>query len=142
MLLSTMTETTWNGPHIAVESCPQEDRTRRITAVLGRTKDGFPRVDEDTLTRYYAYLSAHLSWPFMAYYPMSKNPEAKAEFRCTAVELLDPSKDIYDEFDGIFCKVRKGKFEVNLPLIELELPEDSPNSQFIEDYWYWFWNWR
>ena len=47
-----------------------------------------------------------------------------------------------DEFDGIFCKTRKGKYEVNLPLTELNVPDDSPNFQFIEDYWYWFWNWR
>ena len=58
------------------------------------------------------------------------------------VELLDPTKDICDEFDGIFCKTRKGKYETNLPLIELEVPDDSPNFQLIEDYWYWFWNWR
>jgi hypothetical protein len=36
----------------------------------------------------------------------------------------------------------RGKYEVNLPLTELEIPDDSPNFQFIEDYWYWFWNWR
>ena len=64
------------------------------------------------------------------------------QHRCTVVELLDPVNDICDEFDGIFCKTRKGKYEVNLPLTELEISEDSPNFQFIEDYWYWFWNWR
>ncbi len=58
------------------------------------------------------------------------------------VELLDPAKDICDEFDGIFCKTGKGKCEINLPLIELESPDDNPNFQFIEDYGHWFWNWR
>jgi hypothetical protein len=58
------------------------------------------------------------------------------------IELLNPTQHLGDEFDGIFCKTRKGDFEINLPLIELELPDDSPNSQLIEDYWYWFWNWR
>jgi hypothetical protein len=29
-----------------------------------------------------------------------------------------------------------------VPLIELEIPGDSPNFQLIEDYWHWFWNWR
>ena len=43
------------------------------------------------------------------------------------MELLDPAKDICDEFDGILCKVRKGKYEINLPLTELEVPQDSPN---------------
>ena len=49
---------------------------------------------------------------------------------------------ICDEFGGIFCKTRKGDCDINLPLIELEIPQNSPNFQFIEDYWYWFWNWR
>jgi len=30
---------------------------------------------------------------------------------------------------------------LNLPLIELEISQYSPNFQYIEDYWYWFWNW-
>jgi hypothetical protein len=38
---------------------------------------------------------------------------------------------------GIFCKTRKAKYEINFPLIELEIPQDSPNLQFIEDYWFW-----
>jgi hypothetical protein len=56
------------------------------------------------------------------------------------LELLDPAKHLGDGFDGIFSKTRKGKYEINLPLIELEVPDDGPNCEFIEDYW--FWNWR
>ena len=113
-------------------------RIRRIAAVLGRSPDGLPRVDGRTLTQYYQHLAANLSWPFTAHYPLPTTPEEQVEFRCAAVELLDPAKDIYDDFDGIFCKTRKGKYEVNLPLGELIVPEDSPNFQLIEDYWYWF----
>ena len=51
-------------------------------------------------------------------------------------------QDNDDDSDGIFCKTRKGQYEINLPLIELEIPQDSPNFQLIEDYWSWFWNWR
>ena len=50
------------------------------------------------------------------------------------------AKDICDEFDGIFCKTIKGKYEINLPLTELDVPADSPNFQFIKDYR--LWNWR
>ena len=57
-------------------------------------------------------------------------------------ELLDPEKHLGDGFDGIFAKTSKGKYKINLPLIELEVPDDTPNCQFIEDYWFWFWNWR
>jgi hypothetical protein len=68
--------------------------------------------------------------------------EEEDEFRCTVLDLLDPAKHLGDEFDGIFCKTSKGKYEINLPLIDLYLPEDSFNFQLIDDYWYWFWNWR
>ena len=94
------------------------------------------------MARYHAYLSANLSLPFTAYYPQPMNAQEKTQFRCTVLELLDPTQYLGDEFDGIFCKTRKGNFEVNLPLIELHVPHDSPDFQLIEDYWYWFWNWR
>jgi hypothetical protein len=68
--------------------------------------------------------------------------EDEGEFCCTVLRLLDPAKHLGDGFDGIFSTTSKGKYEINLPLIELEVPDDSPNFQFIEDYWYWFWNWR
>ena len=80
--------------------------------------------------------------PFIAHYPKPATSQEEEEFRCTVLELLDPAKHLGDEFDGIFCKTRKGKYEINLPLIELYLPEDIRNFQLIEDYWYWFWNWR
>ena len=70
------------------------------------------------------------------------NLEEENEFRCTVVELLDPAKHLGDVFDGIFCNIHKGIYEINLPLIDLYLPEDSIRFQLIEDYWYWFWNWR
>ena len=108
----------------------------------GRWENHYPSVDEETLSRYYKYLSARLSFPFTAHYPEPRSSLEEVQHRCTVVELLDPVNDICDEFDGIFCKTRKGKYEVNLPLTELEIPDDSPNFQFIEDYWYWFWNWR
>ena len=62
--------------------------------------------------------------------------------RDSEYERRGTANDFCAEFGGIFCKTRKGKHEVNLPLIELEIPQDSPNFQFIDDYWYWFWNWR
>jgi hypothetical protein len=101
-----------------------------------------PSVDEETLSRYYRYLTARLSFPFTATYPEPRSALEEQQHRCTVVELLDPANDICDEFDGIFCRTIKGKYEIHLPLIELEIPQDSPNFQLIEDYWFWFWNWR
>lgn len=143
MSIATMTETNWNSlPLPAVASSPNADRIGRIQAALGPATDGSPKVNADTLARYYAYLSANMSPPFAAYYPQPRNPQEKSQFRCIVLELLDPAQHLGDEFDGIFCRIRKGTFDVNLPLIELDVPRESPDFQLIEDYCYWFWNWR
>ena len=114
----------------------------RIRVALGLKRDRLPGVNEETLSQYYKYLAANLSFPFAAYYPEPKNSQEAEEFHCEVVEVIDPAQYLGDEFDGIFSKVRKGAYEVNLPLLDLYLPEDDPNFQLIEDYWFWFWNWR
>ena len=141
LLLDTLAGAHWNDIPVVPETCPELNQTDRIIVALG-SGSHIPKVDDEPLSRYYKYLRKHLSFPFTATYPEAKNPEEEDEFRCTVVELLDPAKHLGDGFDGIFTKTAKGKYEINLPLIELELPADSPNFQYIDDYWYWFWNWR
>ena len=111
-------------------------------AALGLRSDRLPAVNAETLARYYDYLAANLSLPFAAYYPEPTNSQEVREYHCEVIKLIDPAKHLGDEFDGIFCKTRKGAYQVNLPLIDLHLPEHNANFQLIEDYWYWFWNWR
>jgi hypothetical protein len=142
MALSTVVETYWNEPQVPVTSSSPASQTERIMAALGSPRGHLPRVDEKTLSKYYRHLTARLSFPFTAHYPEPRSLLEESEHRCLVLELLDPSKYICDEFDGIFCKTRKGRYEINLPLTELRVPEDSPNYQLIEDYWFWFWNWR
>ena len=141
MLLATA-ETHWSGLTVVAESCRKSDRKKRIIEALWPLGEHLTGVNEDTLSRYYMYLTARLSFPFTAYYPEPTTSLEEAQYRRTVIELLDPAHYICDEFEGILCKTRKGKYEVNLPLIELQVPDDSPNFQFIEDYWHWFWNWR
>ena len=142
MLLATVTNVHGNCLEVVAGSNARHDQRDRIIEALGTLGEHLPKVDEETLSRYYNYLSARLSFPFTAHYPKPTTSLEEVQYRCTVQELLDPTKDIFDYFDGIFCKIRKGKYEINLPLIELEVPDDSPNLQFIDDYWYWFWNWR
>jgi hypothetical protein len=141
-MLATVADARWNGLTVVAGPYPEHDQRDRIVVALGPLGRHSPSVDEETLSRYYKYLSARMSFPFAAHYPEPRSSLEEAQYRCTGLELLDPSNDIYDDFDGIFCKTRKGKYEINLPLIELEIPHDSPNFQLIEDYWFWFWNWR
>ena len=142
MLLLDTAETHGSGLEFLAESCRRSDRKYRIIEALGLLGEDVPSVDEEMHSRYYEYLAANLSLPFTSCYPKPKNSQEENEYRCEVLELIDPAKHLGDEFDGIFCKTRKGKYEIYLPLVELEVPDDSPNFQFIEDYWYWFWNWR
>ena len=142
LLLATIADVNWNDLKVVTESHPEPDQRDRILEALWPLGEHLPSVDQETLSRYYKYLTVRLSFPFAATYPEPKTLLEESQHRCTVMELLDPTKNICDEFDGILCKIRKGKYEINLPLIELELPTDGPNFQFIEDYWYWFWNWR
>jgi hypothetical protein len=141
MQLSTLADAPKHGFIVVHQSGPELSQVERIIKAVGSVRH-IPKVGDESLSDYYRYLATHLDFPFVAYYPKPATFEEEDEFRCTVLELLDPAKYLGDRFDGIFCKVRKGQYEVNLPLIELYSPEDNFRSQLIEDYWYWFWNWR
>ena len=130
---------------IGIQDVPKSrtelNKNNRIRAALGSVSH-IPRVQPEPLFRYYKYLAEHLGFPFLAHFPKPMNVEEEDEFCCTVLMLLDPAKHMGDGLDGIFCKTRKGTYEVNLPLIDLYLPEDSFSFQLIDDYWFWFWNWR
>ena len=130
-----------NGIGVVPKSRTELNQKNRIIEALG-AESHIPRVHEEALFRYYKYLTEHFCLPFVAHFPKPMNSEEEDDFRCTVLMLLDPAKHLGDGFDGIFCKTRKGRYESNLPLIDLYLPEDSFGFQLIDDYWFWFWNWR
>jgi hypothetical protein len=142
MALSIQTKVTWNQVRIVTAPHRQGGQMQRIRLALGSNRERLPTVDEETLSRYYRYLSANLTLPFAAHFPKPTTSEEDNEFRCTVVSLIDPAEYLGDGFDGMFCKTRKGEYDLNLPLIDLYLPENSRNFQWIEDYWFWFWNYR
>ena len=126
----------------APESPELDYRMARIAEVFGVDCYAIPPVDDATLRWYYQYLATQLSFPWTAHYPKPESAEETIEFRCRVLELLNPAKCLGDIIDGLFCKVRKGKYEFNLPLIELYLAGDAPILQPIQDFRYWLWNWR
>ena len=142
MATCVFTDSQWAGLNVVTEPLSRDGQIGRIMAALGLTDGPVPNVDDETLLRYYEYLSENLPFPFSAHYPAPANSQEETEFRCTVLELLDPSEYFGDKFDGIFCKTRKGGYEINLPLIELDVARDSPTAQLIADFWYWFWNWQ
>jgi hypothetical protein len=141
MRLATTALVPWNGIEVVPEPRPELNQQNRIIKALGSVHH-IPRVDEESLSRYYKYLTEHLCFPFLAHYPKPATPQEEEEFGCTVLELLDPTEHLGDGFNGIFCTTSKGEYEINLPLIDLYLPEDSFAFHLIDDYWFWFWNWR
>ena len=142
MIYGAMNEVPWPGPWTAVQPQPNRERRKRILAALGITGSQDLRVDPESLARYYDYLADHLELPFLACYPRPTSPAHAAIDRCEVIELLDPRTDICDEFDGIYCRTRKGRFLVNLPLVELTIVAPGKNLELLADYEYWFWHWR
>lgn len=142
MTFATMNDLPWPGPRIIVQPQPERERRKRILTALGLQGNQDLRVSEESLGRYYDYLAAHLELPFAACYPRPSDSTPAVVDRCEVIELLDPRTDICDEFDGIYCQTRKGRFVVNLPLVELTVLPPSKNLEILGDYEYWFWHWR
>ena len=142
MSIPTITETNWSGLQLAAVCSPTADQTERILAAFGPSADGMPKVDQARWPDTMRTCRRTCRCRFRPTTRSRGTPQEKVEFRCRVVELLDPTQHMGDEFDGIFCRIRKGNFEVNLPLVELFVPDESPNFQLIEDYSFWFWNWR
>ena len=141
MTFATLNGLPWPGPWMTVQPQPDRQRKNRILTALGRSR-GNLRVDPQSLARYYDYLAEHLQLPQAACYPPPKTMADALADRCEVIELLDPRTELCDEFDGLYCRTRKGGFLVNLPLVELTVLPPSENLQLLEDYEYWFWHWR
>jgi len=142
MQLPTVVDGRKNGVKAVPKSRTELNQRNRIIAALG-SESHIPRVQEESLFRYFKYLTEHLHFPFIAHFPKPMNCEEEDEFCCTVLMLRDPAaQHLGDGFDGICCTTRKGTYEITLPLIDLYLPEDSFGFQLIDDYWFWFWNWR
>jgi hypothetical protein len=142
MIFAAMNDVPWPAPWITVQPQPDRERKKRILTAIGLSGSRNLHVDEQSLACYYDYLAAHLEMPFVACYPRPSTPAQAADDRCKVIELLDPRTDLCDEFDGIYCQTRKGRFLVNLPLVELTVVAPSKNIELLGDYEYWFWHWR
>ena len=111
-----------------------DDRIRMVFELTG--DDGLPKADEQTQRRFFDYLKAHLSFPFKAdYWPASALGPSKSG-KVSVLGFADPP---LDRKEGIVCEAHQGKHEFQVPLAGLQVGEDDPNFQYVEDYTYWLW---
>ncbi len=112
----------------------------RIRAILGlQNGASMPKVNAATLLRYYRYLSSRLTLPCEARY--SSDADATI-YPVTVTGLVDPETMPSDNRAELCCiAYHRNKAEI-LPLVDIEVGDDSLNFPILEDYWFWLWNLR
>ncbi len=124
----------------AAKSLSQRDSAEQVRMLFGCDGQRSGTVDAARLRHCYRHLAQNFSLPCVAWYP--EPTDENGGYPCTVTELIDPATGLGDKFRGIFCKVRTGKQEISLPLVELELSPDDPNYRLVQCCWDCFWHWR
>ena len=130
------------GPAGFTPSSQPGTQEGRILAALGLLRGPLPHAVTQWLIRYHDYLAAHLRLPFNARCPEDSGVLRPWTSSVTVVALLAPSDHPAQDGTGLKCKALRDGQTTEVPLIDLEVENDHPNAQLIEDYWYWFWNWQ
>ena len=122
---------------------PSSNQDNRIRKVFGLPeKAPLPRVGDESLAGYYDHLVAQLSLPFEALYCQNDGEMRQLIHYVRVTEITDPREGRKRNLHGLFCKAQNLKEVLELPLAELGVREENPNSQLIDDYSYWFVNSR
>lgn len=120
---------------------PLGEDDKRVARIFGLPEqDGPPDVTDDTLEIYYKYLKEHLRLPFEGEYSVETGFMQDTYYQIKVTGLAD--FEDCDEDYGLLCEGREGRRRVVVPLAEIEVDDDDPNYQLIDDYQYWFWNFR
>lgn len=91
---------------------------------------------------YHHYLSKNLSFPFDAEYSRETGHLEDTYYDIKVTGILDIDECPVLEFYGLFCKGKRGRRKIEIPLAEVEVKQKGRNKQLIEDYRMWFWNYR
>ena len=132
-------------------------RDVRVAAALGVSgPEEFPSVDEESLAVFHAYLSALLEFPFEAQFstpPDLLPPERPGELYrpsdgdwysvdVTVIGLV-PWEEHTDSWEeGLLCRALEENRPRTVPLESVEVKQQGPNRQLIEDYQYWYFTWN
>ncbi len=115
-----------------------DSQLSRIRNVFGLSNGApVPRVNRDSLRRYYEYLIAHLAVPFDALYADTRPPVRQLVRHLRVVRVLDMGDHLTE---GLICEVQESPKGRHLPLSELGVREDDPNYELLDDYAFWFLN--
>lgn len=116
----------------------------RVAEILGTTPgEPLPPVNEETLATFHKFIDRSLSPPLPASFPDPVNEEKEEYVQVTLTGLL-PLEDHPDlgPYFGLLSSVREDEEEITVPLAKVELKEEGPEQQLIDDYSRWYWEYR
>jgi hypothetical protein len=117
-----------------------EDRVRAAFGLRSRDEP-IPPVGLESLRRYHRHLVSHLAFPFSGRLSSPVGPHRDTEAPLSVVRLMDPVKEYApEEMYGLICKAIQDEERIELPLDRIDVPENSPNRQLLEDYRWWLRN--
>jgi hypothetical protein len=117
-----------------------DNQPNRIRAVFGLAEDApLPRVQRNTLHRFYEHLTVHVAVPFDGLYAETKPPIRRLVHYIRVLKILEVPDRLSE---GLLCQAQNMHHTLELPLAEVGVREDDPNYQLIDDYAYWFLNRR
>lgn len=120
----------------------QADPEGRIRVALGVAVDEpLPAVRLEELRKYYAHLTASLTFPFEGRLADPIGPHRDTSSPLRVIRLVNVDSYGPEETYGLICKGEQNGERIELPLDRIDVPEDSPNRQLLEDYSYWMRNW-
>jgi hypothetical protein len=92
------------------------------------------------LRKYYDHLTANLTLPFEGRLADPVGPHRDTRSPLRVIRLLDVDDYCPEEVYGSICKAEQDGGRIELPLDRIDVPDDSPNRQLLEDYRYWMRN--
>lgn len=114
---------------------------RRIAKILGvKRGEELPHVSNKTLKIYHYYLTKNLSFPFNAEYSEETGPLEDAYYDIKVTGLLESEESPDLEFWGLFCKGKRGRRKMEIPLAEVTVKQEDKNKELVGDYCMWFCN--
>jgi hypothetical protein len=117
------------------------NQTQRLRAILGGTSGRLPRVRVETLRKFHEYLAEHLAFPFEGRLSDPIGPHRDTRSPLTVIRLFDPVREYApEEMYGLICKCQQNGARIELPLDRIDVEENRPQDQLLEDYRHWLWN--